>query len=77
MKQSPAYLRFLGNLDLTVRAFVREADPQIEGGVLLLLFPAKAAFHYQSSWKYLNEIQVVAQKELGVERVEVLFEEDI
>ncbi|MCY3403098.1 hypothetical protein ECD58_03155 [Acinetobacter pittii] len=77
MKQSPAYLRFLGNLDFTVRAFVREADPRIENNTLLLAFPAKAAFHYQSCQKYLNEVQMAAQKELDVREVKpMLIEEE-
>jgi hypothetical protein len=66
----------LGELDITLRATVREAKPRFEDGRVVLAFATEKSFHYQVAMKHLNEIKRIVREELGVENVETELEDD-
>jgi len=63
--------RVMNTLKITVRGFVREAEPRPEEGKLVLLFPERATFHYQSAQKNLEEIRKAVRDVLGIPEVEL------
>lgn len=68
-----AWRRVMGALKPTLRAFVREAEPHLEEGRLVLVFPERASFHFQGAQKNKEEIAKAAQEVLGVEQLELLL----
>jgi len=63
--------RVMNALKITIRGFVREAEPRFEEGRLVLLFPERAGFHYQGAQKNLEDIQKAVWEVLGIEQVEL------
>lgn len=61
----------MGALRMNIRAFVREAEPRLEEGKVVLLFPEKASFHFQSAQKHLEDIKKAVQEVLGIQQVEL------
>lgn len=60
-----AWRNVLGALKINQRAFFREALPHLEGQKLVLVFPEKASFHYQSAQKSLEAIQTAVREVMG------------
>ncbi|MDW8481814.1 MAG: DNA polymerase III subunit gamma/tau [Meiothermus sp.] len=65
--------RVMGALKPTLRAFVREAEPRLEGKQLVLVFPERAGFHFQGAQKNQEEIAKVVREVLGVEQLAFLL----
>ncbi|GIW29831.1 MAG: DNA polymerase III subunit gamma/tau [Meiothermus sp.] len=63
--------RVMGALKVTIRGFVREAEPRFEEDRLVLLFPERASFHFQRAQKHLEDIQKAVREVLGLEQVEL------
>lgn len=63
--------RVMNALKITVRGFVREAEPRFEEDKLVLLFPERASFHHQGAQKNLEDIQKAVQEVLGIQQVEL------
>lgn len=63
--------RVMGALKMTIRGFVREAEPRFEEDRLVLLFPERAGFHFQGAQKNLEDIQKAVREVLGLEQVEL------
>ncbi len=63
--------RVMGALKMTIRGFVREAEPRFEEDKLVLLFPERASFHFQGAQKNLEDIQKAVREVLGLEQVEL------
>lgn len=63
--------RVMGALKMTIRGFVREAEPRFEEDRLVLLFPERASFHFQGAQKNLEDIQKAVREVLGLEQVEL------
>jgi DNA polymerase-3 subunit gamma/tau len=60
-----AWRNVLGALKINQRAFFREAAPHLEGQKLVLVFPEKASFHYQSAQKSHEAIQAAVREVMG------------
>lgn len=60
-----AWRNVLGALKINQRAFFREAAPHLEGQKLVLVFPEKASFHYQSAQKSHEAIQTAVREVMG------------
>ncbi len=58
-------------LKMTIRGFVREAEPRFEEDRVVLLFPERASFHHQGAQKHLEDIQKAVREVLGVQQVEL------
>ncbi len=58
-------------LKMTIRGFVREAEPRFEEDKVVLLFPERASFHHQGAQRHLGEIQKAVREVLGVQQVEL------
>lgn len=71
MDLAQEWRRVMNALKMNVRAFVREAEPRIEEGKVVLLFPEKASFHYQSAQKNLADIHKAIYEVLGKHEVEL------
>ncbi len=63
--------RVMNALKMTIRGFVREAEPRFEEDKLVLLFPERASFHFQGAQKNLEEIQKAVREVLGIQQVEL------
>ncbi len=63
--------RVMNALKMTIRGFVREAEPRFEEDRVVLLFPERASFHHQGAQKHLGEIQKAVQEVLGIQQVEL------
>ena len=63
--------RVMNALKITVRGFVREAEPRFEEDKLVLLFPERASFHHQGAQKNLEDIRKAVQEVLGIQQVEL------
>lgn len=63
--------RVMNALKMTIRGFVREAEPRFEEDRLVLLFPERASFHHQGAQKHLEDIQKAVQEVLGLQQVEL------
>ena len=70
------YTRFLTRLPAVVRAFVREARPELQGDVLRLRFSRTFKFHYERAQAQQERVRAVAAEVLGVGDVEVVLEDD-
>lgn len=58
-------------LKMTIRGFVREAEPRFEDDRVVLLFPERASFHHQGAQKNLEDIQKAVREVLGIQQVEL------
>lgn len=65
---------FLEALRPTLRAFVREAKPVLEGKTLLLRFPEGKAFHYKKAEEQREALLPLIQAHFGVAEVAFLLE---
>lgn len=65
---------FLKDLKPTLRAFVREARPEVQGKTLLLRFPESKAFHHKRAEEQKAHLLPLAQSRFGVEEVAFLLE---
>ncbi|MCS6868459.1 DNA polymerase III subunit gamma/tau [Thermus sp.] len=65
---------FLEDLKPTLRAFVREARPEVQGKTLLLRFPESKAFHHKRAEEQKAHLLPLAQSRFGVEEVAFLLE---
>ncbi len=65
---------FLEALKPTLRAFVREARPEVEGATLLLRFPENKAFHHKKAEEQKEVLLPLAQAHFGVEDLAFLLE---
>lgn len=63
--------RVMSALKMTIRGFVREAEPRFEEDRVVLLFSERASFHYQGAQKNLEEIQKAVREVLGIRLVEL------
>lgn len=63
--------RVMNTLKMTIRGFVREAEPRFEEDKLVLLFPERASFHHQGAQKNLEDIRKAVQEVLGIQQVEL------
>ncbi|WP_297854412.1 DNA polymerase III subunit gamma/tau [Meiothermus sp.] len=63
--------RVMNALKITIRGFVREAEPRFEEDKLVLLFSERASFHHQGAQKHLEEIRKAVREVLGLEQVEL------
>jgi DNA polymerase-3 subunit gamma/tau len=63
--------RVMNTLKMTIRGFVREAEPRFEEGRVVLLFPERASFHHQGAQKNLEDIQKAVREVWGIEQVEL------
>ncbi len=70
------YPRFLAGLPAVVRAFVREARPELRDGVLRLRFSRTFRFHYERAQAQQERVREVAARVLGVDGVELVLEEE-
>ncbi|GLV49164.1 DNA polymerase III subunit gamma/tau [Thermus sp. LT1-2-5] len=68
---TPRFRTFLEALRPTLRAFVREARPEVVGSTLYLRFPESKAFHHKKAEEQRAALLPLAQEHFGVE--EVLF----
>lgn len=69
-----AWERFLEALRPTLRVFVREARPEVQGDTLLLCFPEHKAFHFRKAREQEKLLLPLARAHFGVERVEAVLE---
>lgn len=58
----------------TLRAFVREARPEVREGQLCLAFPEDKAFHYRKASEQKARLLPLAQAHFGVEEVVLVLE---
>lgn len=65
---------FLEALRPTLRAFVREARPEVREGQLCLAFPEDKAFHYRKALEQKARLLPLAQAHFGVEEVVLVLE---
>ncbi|WP_347240740.1 DNA polymerase III subunit gamma/tau [Thermus sp.] len=65
---------FLEALKPTLRAFVREARPEVSGGTLLLRFPENKAFHQRKAEEQKEVLLPLARTHFGVEDLAFLLE---
>lgn len=65
---------FLEALRPTLRAFVREARPEVREGQLCLAFPEDKAFHYRKASEQKARLLPLAQAHFGVEEVVLVLE---
>lgn len=63
--------RVMNALKMTIRGFVREAEPRFEEDKVVLLFPERASFHHQGAQRNLEDIQKAVQEVLGIQQVEL------
>jgi DNA polymerase III subunit gamma/tau len=63
--------RVMNALKVTMRAFVREAEPRFEEDRVVLLFPEGKEFHYQKALNSQEEIAKAVREVLGIEQVEL------
>ncbi|WP_337869562.1 DNA polymerase III subunit gamma/tau [Meiothermus sp.] len=63
--------RVMNALKMTIRGFVREAEPRFEDDRVVLLFPERASFHHQGAQKNLEDIQKAVREVLGIQQVEL------
>lgn len=63
--------RVMNALKMTIRGFVREAEPRFEEDRVVLLFPEQKSFHHQGAQKHLGDIQKAVQEVLGIAQVEL------
>lgn len=63
--------RVMNALKMTIRGFVREAEPRFEEDRVVLLFPERASFHHQGAQKHLEDIQKAVREVLGIQQVEL------
>ncbi|WP_022797401.1 DNA polymerase III subunit gamma/tau [Thermus islandicus] len=71
---SERWRAFLEALKPTLRAFVREARPHLEGATLVLRFPEGKAFHHKRAEEQKAALLPLARTHLGVEEVAFLLE---
>ncbi|GAB5603873.1 DNA polymerase III subunit gamma/tau [Thermus sp. FJN-A] len=65
---------FLEALKPTLRAFVREARPHLEGTTLVLRFPEDKAFHHKKAEEQRASLLPLAQAHFGVEGLAFVLE---
>ncbi|SDE47946.1 DNA polymerase III, tau subunit [Thermus arciformis] len=65
---------FLEALKPTLRAFVREARPELQGKTLLLRFPENKAFHHKKAEEQKGVLLPLAKAHFGVEDLAFLLE---
>ncbi|WP_105317796.1 DNA polymerase III subunit gamma/tau [Thermus tenuipuniceus] len=65
---------FLEALKPTLRAFLREARPDLEGGRLVLRFPESKAFHHKRAEEQRATLLPLVRAHFGVEEVAFLLE---
>jgi DNA polymerase-3 subunit gamma/tau len=65
---------FLEALKPTLRAFVREARPHLEGKTLVLRFPESKAFHHKKAEEQKTALLPLARAQLGVEELAFVLE---
>ncbi|KGQ22800.1 DNA polymerase III subunit gamma/tau [Thermus filiformis] len=65
---------FLQALKPTLRAFLREGRPRLEGDALLIAFPKGKAFHYQKALEKRADYADLALRLFGVKEVEPVLE---
>jgi DNA polymerase III subunit gamma/tau len=65
---------FLEALKPTLRAFVREARPYLEGTTLVLRFPENKAFHHKKAEEQKSTLLPLARAQFGVEELAFLLE---
>jgi DNA polymerase-3 subunit gamma/tau len=61
----------MNHVKMSLRGFIREAEPRFEEGKLVLLFPEKASFHFQSAQKNLDSIRAAVREVMGDLEVEL------
>jgi DNA polymerase-3 subunit gamma/tau len=71
---SARWRAFLEALRPTLRAFVREAKPALEGQTLLLRFPEGKAFHYKKAEEQREVLLPLIQAHFGVAEVAFILE---
>ncbi|MER3490098.1 MAG: DNA polymerase III, subunit gamma and tau [Meiothermus sp.] len=69
-----AWRNVLGALKINQRAFFREAAPHLEGQKLVLVFPERASFHYQSAQKSLEAVQAAVREVMGDLQVSLVLQ---
>ena len=65
---------FLEALKPTLRAFVREARPHLEGKTLILRFPESKAFHHKKAEEQKAHLLPLARAQFGVEELAFFLE---
>jgi len=65
---------FLEALKPTLRAFVREARPHLEGKTLVLRFPESKAFHHKKAEEQKAHLLPLARAQFGVEELAFVLE---
>ena len=65
---------FLEALKPTLRAFVREARPHLEGKTLILRFPESKAFHHKKAEEQKAHLLPLARAQFGVEELAFVLE---
>jgi DNA polymerase-3 subunit gamma/tau len=65
---------FLEALKPTLRAFVREARPYLEGKTLILRFPESKAFHHKKAEEQKAHLLPLARAQFGVEELAFVLE---
>jgi DNA polymerase-3 subunit gamma/tau len=65
---------FLEALKPTLRAFVREARPHLEGKTLILRFPESKAFHHKKAEEQKAHLLPLARARFGVEELAFVLE---
>jgi DNA polymerase-3 subunit gamma/tau len=65
---------FLEALKPTLRAFVREARPHLEGKTLILRFPESKAFHHKKAEEQKARLLPLARAQFGVEELAFVLE---
>lgn len=63
----------MGALKMTIRGFVREAEPRFDEGRVTLIFPERASFHFQSAQKNLEDIKRAVRETMGINDVELML----
>jgi DNA polymerase-3 subunit gamma/tau len=58
----------------TLRAFVREARPHLEGKTLILRFPESKAFHHKKAEEQKAHLLPLARAQFGVEELAFVLE---
>ncbi len=71
---SEGWRAFLEDLKPTLRAFVREARPHLEGKTLVLRFPEGKAFHHKKAEEQKATLLPLAQARFGVEELAFVLE---
>lgn len=71
---SGSWRAFLEALKPTLRAFVREARPSLEGPTLVLRFPENKAFHHKKAEEQKAALLPLARTHFGVEELAFVLE---